>query len=262
MTGLLSLPDQLLTEIHIFAGQQTRALVRLSAVNRRLRAIWLQDLDHIIAQVVQRKAPNHQDAIELTLLEARCPVLVSGFHTLDDSRQGPSLRLCLPPLMRNLDLASAACYQLPLELAERQRYCPADPYWDPPICPLEPLYYLIRRGCVAFNYWQLRPPLYNVSKALCDESLRCSQLLALVFTSAKPVTRPHAHSRFKPSDDFTSDELYESKYEGWRWFLTDLWDFAISVGDKLATDREEGNKEDPGEFFEPSGGRIDFGEGA
>ena len=63
MTGLLSLPDQLLTEIHIFAGQQTRALVRLSAVNRRLRAIWLQDLDHIIAQVVQRKAPNHQDAI-------------------------------------------------------------------------------------------------------------------------------------------------------------------------------------------------------
>lgn len=260
MTGLLSLPDQLLTEIHIFAGQQTRALVRLSAVNRRLRAIWLQDSDHIIAQVVQRKAPNHQDAMELTLLEARCPVPVSGFHTFDDSRQGPSLRFCLPPLMRNLDLASAVCSQLLLELAELQEYCQHDPYWAPPICPLEPLYYLIRRGCVAFHYWQLRPPLYTALKALCDESLRCFQLLALVLTSSKHVTRPRTHSRFKTADEFTSDELYESKFECWRWFLTDMWDFAISVGDKLAADREEGNKEDPGEFFEPSGGRIDFGD--
>ena len=116
MASLLSLPDELLTEIYILAGQQTRALVRLSAVNRRLRAIWLQDADFIIAQVVQLKAPNHQDAIALTLLETRCPVPVRGFHTLDESHEASPLRLCLPPLMRNLDLASAVCSQLVLQI--------------------------------------------------------------------------------------------------------------------------------------------------
>ena len=116
MASLLSLPDELLTEIYILAGQQTRALVRLSAVNRRLRAIWLQDADFIIAQVVQLKAPNHQGAIALTLLESRCTVPVRGFHTLDESHEASPLRLCLPPLMRNLDLASAVCSQLVLQI--------------------------------------------------------------------------------------------------------------------------------------------------
>lgn len=109
MTGLLSLPNELLTEIYIFAGQQTRALVRLSAVNRRLRAIWIRESDIIIASAIQLKAPNHSDATSLTLLEARCPVPVTGFLTLDESYQGPPLRLCLPQLMRNIGLASAIC---------------------------------------------------------------------------------------------------------------------------------------------------------
>jgi hypothetical protein len=264
MVGLLSLPDELLTEIYIFAGQQTRALVRLSAVNRRLRAIWLQDADFIIAQVVQLKAPNHQDAIALTLLEIRCPVPVRGFHTLDESYQGPPLRLCLPPLMRNLDLASAVCSQLPLEIADGRRLCKGtnDPYWGPPMCPLEPLYYLVRTACVAFHYWQLRPSLYAALKALSDEALRCIDKMDKVLASPKRVTRPHAHSRFKPVSEFTRDELYERDFEGWRWFLTAMWDFALSVGSKVAYDREDGLEEDPGEYFEPCGGRIDFGEDA
>ena len=262
MASLLSLPDELLTEIYILAGQQTRALVRLSAVNRRLRAIWLQDADFIIAQVVQLKAPGHQDAIALTLLETRCPVPVRGFHTLDESHEAPPLRLCLPPLMRNLDLASAVCSQLLLEIVACRQCRPDDPDWGSPMCPLEPLYYLIRTACVAFHYWQLRPALYAALKALSDESLRCIQKMGQVLSSRKRVTRPHAHSRFKPVNEFTRDELYEREIEGWRWFLTDTWDFATLVGIKLLWDREDGLEEDPGEYFEPRGGRIDSGEDA
>jgi hypothetical protein len=254
MANLLSLPDELLTEIYILAGQQTRALVRLSAVNRRLRAIWLQDADFIIAQVVQLKAPNHQDAIALTLLEIRCPVPVRGFHTLDEPYEAPPLRLCLPPLMRNLDLASAVCSQLLLEIAACRQCRPDDPDWGPPMCPLEPLYYLIRTAC------QLRPPLYAALKALSDESLRCIHKMGQVLSSRKRLTRPHAHSRFKPVNEFTRDELYEREIEGWRWFLTDTWDFATLVGIKLLWDREDSLEEDPGEYFEPRGGRIDSGE--
>lgn len=109
MTNLLSLPEEIITQIYIFAGENTRALVRLSAVNRRLRALWLQDSDYIIAQSLELKAPGHQDAIVLTLMEACCPMPVSGFHRVHASKDDPSLRLHLPGLMRNVGLASTVC---------------------------------------------------------------------------------------------------------------------------------------------------------
>ena len=106
MTNLLSPPEEIITQIYIFAGENTRALVRLSAVNRRLRALWLQDSDYIIAQSLELKAPGHQDAIALTLMEACCPMPVSGFHRVNASKDDPSLRQHLPGLLRNLDIAS------------------------------------------------------------------------------------------------------------------------------------------------------------
>ena len=109
MTGLPSLPEEIITQIYILAGKNTRALVRLSAVNRRLRAIWLQDSDHIIAQSLELKAPGHRDAIALTIMEAYCPVPVSGFHRVNASKDDPTLRMHLPGLMRNVDLASTVC---------------------------------------------------------------------------------------------------------------------------------------------------------
>ena len=70
MDHLLSLPEEIATQIYVFAGENTRALVRLSALNRRSRALWLQDSDYIIAQSIELKAPGHQDAIAPTLVEA------------------------------------------------------------------------------------------------------------------------------------------------------------------------------------------------
>lgn len=68
MAQLLSLPEEIIIQIYIFAGEHTRALLRLSVVNRRLRALWLQDSDYIIAQSLELKAPGHQDSIVLTIM--------------------------------------------------------------------------------------------------------------------------------------------------------------------------------------------------
>ena len=103
MAHLLYLPGEIITQIYVFAGENTRALVRLSAVNRRLRALWLQDSDYIIAQSLELKAPGHQDAIALTLMEACCPMPVSGLH---GPKVDPSLRLHVPGLIRNVGVAS------------------------------------------------------------------------------------------------------------------------------------------------------------
>lgn len=106
MAHLLSLPEEIITQIHILSGENTRALVRLSAVNLRLRALWLQDSDYIIVQFLELKAPGHQNAIALTLMEACCPMPVSGFHRVNASKDDPSLRQHLPGLMRNIGIAS------------------------------------------------------------------------------------------------------------------------------------------------------------
>jgi hypothetical protein len=106
---LLSLPEEIITRIYIFAGENTRTLVRLSAVNRCLRAIWLQDSDCIIAQKLELKAPGDQDAIALTLMEACCTMPVSGFHRVNAPKDDLLLRLHRPGLMRNVDLASTVC---------------------------------------------------------------------------------------------------------------------------------------------------------
>lgn len=85
MVGLLSLPEGLLTVIYVLAGQQTRALVRLSRVNRRLRSIWLNDADHIIHSAFRIEAPDHEDAIQLILMETRLPKPITGFHHCNPS---------------------------------------------------------------------------------------------------------------------------------------------------------------------------------
>jgi hypothetical protein len=254
MAGLLSLPDELLTEIYIFAGQQTPALVRLSAVNRRLRAIWLQDADFIIAQVVQLKAPNHQDAIALTLLEARCPLPTTGFHTLGDSDQGPRLRLCLQPLMRNIDLASDICSQLPLEIASFRKHNPNNRDWDPITEQLEPLYYLVRHALVAYHWPSLRPSLYAALKALTCESLKRYLQICSYITVPKPGMRPSDHLLYKPTEQYSHEDFASTEPEGVLNVIADMWAFAGHVGWKLTWDREDGLPEDPGADFNAFGG--------
>lgn len=102
MVGLLSLPEEILTGVYILAGQQTEALVQLSCVNRRLRDVWLKDSDHIIKSAIRLLAPDHEEAIETTLLENRLPKHITGFHFFDSSKPYPPLRLHLSNLWRNI----------------------------------------------------------------------------------------------------------------------------------------------------------------
>lgn len=75
MTGNFLLPTEIILEIYGYDGAlSTRALVRISAVHRHWRAIWLQDLDKITREAIRPKAPDDKDAVALTLLETRRPV--------------------------------------------------------------------------------------------------------------------------------------------------------------------------------------------
>lgn len=185
MTNLLSLPEEIITQIYIFAGENTRALVRLSAVNRRLRALWLQDSDYIIAQSLELKAPGHQDAIALTLMEACCPMPVSGFHRVHASKDDPSLRLHLPGLMRNIGLASMVC----TKASEWQNSTYKEDF-----LPLEDLpnpYYLMRQLMVACHYPDLRVPLRVKLETLSTAAVSAWERIDCYLRKHSPVSRAH-----------------------------------------------------------------------
>jgi hypothetical protein len=76
MARLLDNSEKTITHIYVIAGENTRALVRLAAVNRRMRAVWLQDSDYIIARSLELQAPDHQDAIGLAQCQSRAFVVL------------------------------------------------------------------------------------------------------------------------------------------------------------------------------------------
>lgn len=139
MTGLFSLPNELIS--HIYALAKHRTQVRLFAVNRLLREIWLQDADPIIRRWLQLVAPMHSKAIVLILQGSRCPMPrgISGFRTLDGAREASPLRLLLPQLIHNIKLANSVCRHILLGL---DRHLTVQ---------ITPLYYLARQLVVAYH---------------------------------------------------------------------------------------------------------------
>jgi hypothetical protein len=257
MAGLLSLPDELLSEIYIFAGQQMKTLIRLSAVNRRLRNIWLGDADSIIAQAVQLYTPNHQDVFSLTRLEARFPLPTTGFHALDDADQGPPLRLCLPPLTRNIVLASEVCSQVHRDLGILLQYDPDNPECDPATKNLEPLYYLVRRFLIAYHWPSLRPPLYAALKAMTDESLKRFTQTCLHIIAASPGIRPQNHLLYKPVEQHSDEDfLVIGPPMATSHHIADMWAFAHHVGMRVKRNRNNGLMEEPGAGYHAFGGKI------
>jgi hypothetical protein len=151
MTTLLSLPTEILMNI-LIAASNTRTLLRLSDASRRLRSIWLDHTQHIVASAYKKKIPHIEEAIALTLVELRCGEVPS----LQDSS---AFHLCLPRVLRNAGLATSVC-----DAASRNNtlykidWESEDPYTDKVRA-----YYLIRHIVLAYDHPELRP---SVSSAL------------------------------------------------------------------------------------------------
>lgn len=249
MTGLLCLPDELLTQIYILASLNTRSLVRLSATNRRLRTIWLQDSDYIISRSLELKAPGHQDAITLTNMEARCPMPVSGFHHLDSSQEHPLLRLHLPQLKRNVGLCSAIC-------RNTMEWHNSTYKKDPIGHPLPSLFYLLRRLMLAYHYPEFRRPLCDILKSYSDEALEAGRRIKvyLGYRNAQGADFRRALQIYDyNAERIPFDDLDEKPGPP----ETGAWGFAWDVMWKLEDDREECIEADPDDGYYAFGCSIE-----
>lgn len=247
MTGLLSLPEEILTEIYILSGQQIESLSHLSCVNRRLHDIWIKDSDHIIASAVRLVAPNHEDAIALTLLEMRLPKRITGFHSFDPSEPCLPLRSCLPGLRRSLTVGIQVCeHFLEWNVLEEEN--------DVRVFVLEPLppvYYFIREMVVAFHLPQLRLAMndkiigfFETAGAVENYAMMSNFMLTDMAPSLQVphcIERPCPHPINSSGDQNLMD-------------VTHKWGFALKVGWNLLVDREDGLPDDPFSGYYPDGG--------
>lgn len=164
MTGLLSLPNELLIQI-LGASPTTGTLLRLAHANRRMRAIWIAHSEQIIAKVYCPKIQYFQDAMDLTLAEARQVALTDDAIPTEDAvaSQAPPLFLHLPHVLRNVGLATRTCDRL-IECFEAS---PTNRQWlHQPRTPLYAAYFLVRRVVLAYSLPGTRLGLHSEIRSL------------------------------------------------------------------------------------------------
>jgi hypothetical protein len=192
MASLQHLPTELLIEL-LISCPMTRTLLRLSRINRHMRAIWLQHSNHIIVANYKQRIPHIEQAIALTMTEVQCGeipkspqhttlgaqinrdslltstppssvpacsppnshrILTAPEPTQEDQ---PPMRLYLPRVLRNAGLASSVCDGL------RKRWQGALYYWrswratEDPYTDSVRAYYFLRHLALASAHLHLRP---------------------------------------------------------------------------------------------------------
>jgi hypothetical protein len=163
MASLLSLPNEVLIQV-LIASPTTRTLLRLSGVNRRMRAIWVTHSRRIIAANYKPKIQHVGQAITLTLTEVQCGEIPTSpndhgpTNTAPESiPDHPPIRLYLPRMLRNAGLASAVCESLSKDNRIQKISWPTmDRRTD-----ILRAYHLICYVALAYDYPQLRPAVLS-----------------------------------------------------------------------------------------------------
>lgn len=203
MASLLSLPNETLINI-LIAAPTTRTLLRLSTVNGRMRAVWLEHSQHIIFSAYKKKIPHIQQAINLTLAEIECaevsPPLTKGFyHAAHDLTRPPSpLGLCLPRVLRNAGLASSVCDAAVNDNTLQKMV------WEmqDPRTEMLRRYYLIRHTLLAYDHFELRPSLLSALSACTEKMHDANKWLSFFLVAAASMTLRMSHGLLEKNPDF------------------------------------------------------------
>lgn len=192
MVTLLSLPTEILIDI-LAAAPTTRTLLRLSCVNRRMRSIWQEHSQHIIASAYKTKIPHIEEAISLTLVEVRC-------GEVPRLGEPSSLHFYLPRVLRNAGLATSVCDAANRNnTLEKIEWETEDKYTD-----MLRAYYLIRHTLLAYDHPELRPSVCSALSA-CTGKMHAGNAWLRFFLIASASMK----LRF-------SNGLLEPNTDGWR----------------------------------------------
>lgn len=218
MAGLLlSLPNEIL--VRILGACSTQALISLSSVNRRLRAIFLEHSNQIIP-AAHSDVPCFEDAINLTLTERRTNN--PGQSVEPGSRS--ELCLSLPHILREADTALEVC-QRHMEFAQRSAaaYLAAQPPTDQAghqqpltLASLLPAYYLMRRTVLAYRHRELRLKLFSQLRSLSRETLHANVQAMFGIWISMPPDMQAKLGMIRAENGYSDDGRFTLSHESWR----------------------------------------------
>jgi hypothetical protein len=189
MTTLLSLPTEILINI-LVAAPNTRTLLYLSNVSRRLRSIWLDHTQHIVASAYKNKIPDIEEVIALTLVEVQC----GEVPLLQDS---PAFHLCLPRVLRNAGLATSVCDAADRDnRLEKIEWETEDKYLD-----MLRAYYSIRHTLLAYDHPELRPSVCSALSSCTGKMHAGNNWLAFFMVAAVSMKLTLSHGLLERNPD-------------------------------------------------------------
>jgi len=181
MTGLLSLPNELLIQI-LSVSPTTRVLCDLAHVNKRMRAILLQHSEQIITDIYTPKMPYFQDAVDFTLAEARRAAIATTDVAAPEVQP---LYRHLPQILRHVDLAVKTCDQF----TEFRKSLPQDdPWYEESTTSLHGAYFIVRRAMLGYILPEMRPGLRSEVRSLDSSHTETSQKLLDYIRNYAPYT--------------------------------------------------------------------------
>lgn len=145
MTGLLSLPNELLLQI-IFSAPDLPTAARLCSSNQRLRCLW-NDKDNDIIRNHLSVWPAYDDGISLAMAETT--------YTLDrPDHLGPSLHVWYPVFKRNAEMCSKVCKMQSQHHLQWSSQWTEPVWWDMPEvwAHMANGYYMTRLLVLAYHY--------------------------------------------------------------------------------------------------------------
>jgi len=210
------LPNERLTGIYSSAPSLQSA-VCLPDTGRRLRAVWLEHSNHIIASILTTTIPAHEDALDLAVTEkTRASSGTSDTQCAPSPRPFPPhapatvpTRLCLPRLLQNAQLTSSAATAWLAHNQTKKRGRILKDLCHPPI---EASYYMMRKLLLARRHPEIQtmPAVFAHLCTLPPGAIHLHADFADLLTDPRAryvVKQPHG--MIKPKGKSTEDELWE-----------------------------------------------------
>ena len=243
MANLLSLSAELLVLIYSSSPTiQTAAL--FSGTSQRLRAIWLEHGDIIIASVLEPQTPAYKDAVELAILEET--------WTHDTHPVNPiPVRLCLSSLLHNADLALSATTEWDKHEICLNNYIQTTP--PRTYTSKQASYYLARKLLLARQRHESRvltlPPLFKTLITSSIETLHThDDLLAFLTLNDSTHEERLRHDIPKPKEEWSLYDVYDDVQDAP--IIRDEWDWVRNVVETALMDKLKGKNDLEGFMFD------------
>lgn len=204
MAALTALPNELL--LLVFTScPSISAAVRLSEVNKSLRSVWLENIDHIAREVLKPEIPDFDDALALAKYECG---------------EGATISQYLPQLLRNAEWAQNIATGWAVYV---QRGAPHVQEKSKSLTSIYKSYYMLRQLVNSYTDMKLQRALSAVIDA--ESTAEATTHFRLCYFMCNSMDNDESLRQGMQKDEslWTEDERLDGSAN------RDEWEFAMSV---------------------------------